>query len=64
MSQAQLRAALDRILAQARLTSVVDQLASIAAERATEVEPIDPQLAAQWDVACGKLAVAANHIRL
>lgn len=64
MTQAHLRGALEGILRRHRLTTVVDALASIAAERATETEAMDIELAQQWDKACGKLAVAANHIRL
>lgn len=44
------------------LATLTDQLASICAEHATEVEPLDGELATRWDRACGKLAVVANQL--
>lgn len=58
------RATLQQLLLFYPVSTLCDQLASICAENAQEVEPMDADNAAKWDAACGKLAVAANQLRV
>lgn len=56
------RSTLQQLMLFHPVASLCDQLASLCAENAAEVEPMDAGQAAKWDTACGKLAVAANQL--
>lgn len=64
MTKPELRAYLEAVLDHKQLEEVVDELASICAERATEAERqgLAGDVPEWWDRACGMLAVIANRL--
>lgn len=62
MTQAQLNAVLTNLTAKATFQAILDELAEIAAQNASEVEPIDTDQAKRWDTASGRIAVCATRV--
>lgn len=60
----ELEASLQQLMSRSSLSRILDTLAELAARNAEELEPIDATLAAQWDAACGKIAVLSNATRV
>lgn len=62
MTQAQLNAVLINLTAKATFQAILDELAEIAAQNASEVELTDATQATIWDKASGRIAVCATRV--
>lgn len=64
MTRPQLETYLQQLLTKVTLSEILDTLADISTQNATDSETLDTQQAARWDQASGKLTVLSNHLRL
>lgn len=62
--RSEVHATLDTLLYRTSISTLLDELAEICAQRATESEALDTELTERWDKASGKLAVLSNTCQL